>query len=118
MERHSNTARKRLYADIHRLLATLMQSEVSDPRLRGVCITRIEAKPAGHDVTVWVHRPDDEDHEACERRLNTLAPYLMRRLGRALPKSRLPRLHFHWDDALDKGDAVLSALRRMEERGS
>jgi len=118
MMRHSTPARKRLHADIHRLLGMLMQSEISDPRLIGACITRIEAKPSGHDLIVWFHRMNDDDHAASEQRLNKLAPHLMHRLRQALPRSRLPKIHFRWDDPLDKGDAVLGKLRRLEAENS
>ena len=114
--RHPTPARKRLHADIHRMLVTLVQSEVSDPRLSGTCITRVEAKPSGHNLIIWFHRMNDEDHAASEQRLNKLAPHFLHRLRRALPRSRLPRIHFRWDEALDKGDAVLLRLRAIEKR--
>ncbi|MDX8411259.1 MAG: ribosome-binding factor A [Mariprofundaceae bacterium] len=116
--RHSTPAKKRLHADMHRMLGALLQSEISDPRLSGICITRIEAKPSAHDLIVWFHRMNEDDHAACEQRLNKLAPHLMHRLRQALPRNRLPTIHFRWDKALDKGDAVLRILRDLEKSGS
>jgi len=115
---HINPVRKRLHADIHRLLSTLMQSDVNDPRLSGACITRIEPKASGHDLIVWVHRINDEDHNATEQRLNKLSPHFMYRMRHALPNRRLPRIHFRWDEALDRGDAVLRRIREIEKKAS
>jgi ribosome-binding factor A len=107
-------SRNRLQADIHRLLTTLLQREVNDPRLQGVTITGIEMKPGQRTALVKVHRMNEADTKDCIERLNRLAPHFDHELRRALPRKRLPGIRFRWDDAFEAGSAVIDILNRLE----
>jgi len=113
MQQRSST-RNRLQADIHRLLTTLLQREVDDPRLQGVTITAIEMKPGQRTAMVKVHRLNETDPSDCIERLNRLAPHFDHELRRALPRKRLPNVRFRWDDAFEAGSAVVDMLNRLE----
>jgi len=104
----------RLYADMHRLLATLMQRDISDPRLAGMSITRVEAVHGGQQVRVMVHKPGEVDEKMCIEQLNHLAPHFAHQLRHAMPKRRLPGLKFCWDDAIDGAANVTRLLNAME----
>lgn len=112
MQRHSG--KERLYADMRRLLATLMQRDIADPRLAGVSITRTEAVHGGQQLRVLVHRPGEKEPEACVKLLNQLAPHLAHELRHAMPKRRLPGLKFCWDDAIDGAASVNSLLASLQ----
>lgn len=112
--RTPSAGQARLRADIHRLLSTLMQREIADPRLQDVTITRVESAAGGKLLILWVHGPDGIDHRDCIQRLNRLLPHFSRELRQALPKRRLPDLEFRWDDSVDDGDRVLHLLRSLE----
>ena len=111
----STPSQRRLHADIHRLLTTLMQREISDPRLVGIGITRVEAAHHNHLLRVWVHRGGEVDSEACVHSLNKLAGHFMHELRRALPRRRLPTIRFFWDEPFDEGGKVLDILKRLGE---
>ncbi|MFQ5581753.1 MAG: ribosome-binding factor A [Mariprofundaceae bacterium] len=112
---HQGTAtQRRFQADIHRLLGTLLQRDISDPRLQGIVITRVEAAHGRHLLKIWVHRSGEEDAEECTRRLSRLIPHFTHELRRALPCKRLPALKFCWDAAIDKGGDVLHLLQQLE----
>ncbi len=108
------TGKGRLQTDIHRLLTTLMQREIDDPKLFGVTVTRLEPSRAGQGITVYVHRMDEPDPASVVDRLNKMCPHFEHELRRALPKRRFPSLKFRWDDAFDKSSAVLDLLGRMD----
>jgi ribosome-binding factor A len=111
----STPSQRRLHADIHRLLTTLMQREISDPRLIGVGITRVEAVHHNHQLHIWVYRSGETDTQACVRSLNRLAPHFAHELRRALPRRRLPAIRFMWDEPFSEGGKVLDILKRLGE---
>jgi len=112
--RPSSSGKGRLQTDIHRLLSTLMQREIDDPKLFGVSITRIEPSKAQQGMSVYVHRMNEADPKDIVERLNKIRPYFEHELRRALPKKRFPSLRFRWDDAFDKSSSVLDVLNRLE----
>lgn len=105
---------QRLQADIHRLLTTLMQREIDDPRLLGVSVTRLELSKGNQSMTVWIHRIREENSAETIEILNRLAPRFQHGLRRALPRKRIPSLHFKWDDAFDAGGHVMDLIRNLE----
>jgi len=107
--------RLRLHADVHRLLGIMLQRDVSDPRLAGVAVTRIEAARHGRLLKVWVHGMD-VDPEMCVTLLNRLRPHFMHGLRRALPRRRLPELRFVWDKGLDTAAEIDRLLRHGMRR--
>lgn len=106
-------ARARLYADIKRLLSTLMQRDIADPRLIGMCITRIEPSHGGQSVRIRVHKPDTDDTDVCIDRLNHLAAHFSHKLRRAMPKRRLPKLMFYWDKSIEDGSDMSQLLHSL-----
>jgi len=116
MSRSINSpARGRLYADIKRLLSTLMQRDIADPRLIGICITRIAPVHGGQSVHILVHKPDADDTHICIDRLNHLALHFSHELRRAMPKRRLPKLLFCWDKSIEDGGDMIRLLHSLEE---
>jgi ribosome-binding factor A len=81
-------------------LNSLLDSEVSDPRLDGVRVTAVELSRDGSRARAWFSTVDTE---ASEREiLSTLeraSGFLRSRLGEALPLKRLPELRFCCDPA-------------------
>lgn len=105
-----------MYADIRRLLSTLIQREIADPRLIGICITRIEPLHGGQELSVWVHRPDTGDTNTCVGHLNQFAPHFFHELRRAIPRRRLPKIVFRWDQSIESGGDMVRLLEAMEEQ--
>jgi len=114
----TSPARGRLYTDIKRLLSTLMQRDIADPRLLGVCITRIEPSHGGQSVHVWVHKPGADDANVCIDRLNHLAAHFSHELRHAMPKRRLPKLLFCWDQSIEDGGDMIRLLHSLEEKSA
>jgi len=113
MSDHRHTGKARLYADMQRLLATLMQRDISDPRLAGICITRLEVVHGGQQVRIFVHKPGELDQAVCMDRLEHLTPHFAHELRRAMPKRRLPGLKFCWDESIEGAAGVNSILASL-----
>lgn len=112
--RPTTAGKNRLQTDIHRLLTTLMQREIDDPKLLGVTITRLEPSKAQQGMSVYVHRVNETDPKDVVDRLNKIRPHFEHELRQALPKRRFPSLRFRWDDAFDKSSSVLDVLNQLE----
>ncbi len=108
-----SSGKDRLQKDIHRLLTTLMQREIDDPKLFGIAVTRLEPSKAKQGMTVFVHRMDEDDPATVVERLNRICPHFEHELRKALPKRRFPSLRFRWDDAFDRSGAVNDLLSRI-----
>jgi len=108
-----SASKQRFLTDIQRLLSTLLQRDVADPRFHGVSITRVEA--SGRElVKIWVFHNAETEQEVCIQALNRMAPHFEHELRRALSKRRLPTLKFIWDSAFEKSGDVLQMLRNLE----
>lgn len=112
MKKSGVFSKPRLEASITRLLSELLQSEVDDPLLAGLCIVRVKM----HDVTlmkVWVHHISPEAKQGVKK-LNRMSSHFQFMLRRSLGRQKVPRLLFVWDDAADKGQHVLDLLKGLD----
>jgi ribosome-binding factor A len=83
-------------------LATLLQAEIKDPRVRSVTITRVEATQDLSYADVYVRTLTDEiPVEEAIAGLESAEGFVRRRLGRELHLRRIPDFRFHADRALE-----------------
>ncbi|OIO66876.1 MAG: ribosome-binding factor A [Zetaproteobacteria bacterium CG_4_9_14_3_um_filter_49_83] len=109
--------RHRLQTDIHRLLTTLMQRDIDDPRLAGITITEVAITKNSESAVIKIHHMQQVDQKLCVEKLNHLAKHFEYALRQSLKKRRIPALEFVWDVALDKGNAVLDILHGLKTNG-
>lgn len=110
-----SSSRKRLIADIQRLVGMLLLRDVSDPRIQGLVVTRVEDTRGGHTLTLFVHRCGETDVSECMQRLQRMQPHFEHELRSALKVRRLPQIHFAWDVSLDDADRVLRLLKGLDK---
>ena len=111
MKKGKSPALRRFESDMHRLLTTLLQREVEDPMLIGISLTRFEVTDANGEAIAYIHSMLSLDEKEAVKRLNGLAPHLLHLLRKAMPKKRMPKLIFRWDDALDKTHRVMDTMQ-------
>jgi ribosome-binding factor A len=82
-------------------LNSLLDSEVSDPRLDGARVTRVELTRDGSSARVWFVVPHEREVSlaATEAAFERAGGFLRSRLCDALPLKRSPELRFHHDPA-------------------
>ncbi len=110
-------ALQRMQRDLLRLLTQIVQREVDDPELQWITITQVELPRGSREARVFVHAPKGsiEDAESCVRRLNRMAPHFHQALRRARKHRRVPQLRFVWDEAMERGIALMGALRNARQ---
>jgi ribosome-binding factor A len=97
-------------------LARLLHEEATDPRVRGVTLTRVDVSPDLRNATIWWSRIGADEGEAAETveaGLARAASFLRRRLAEELTTRRVPALRFRHDLSLARGAETLELLRSI-----
>ena len=100
---------------IKRLLSTLIQQEVRDPRVGMVNINDVVV---ARDLTTakiyvsFVGRDNDDECQASAEVLNNASGYLRSLLSKELTMRTTPRLQFFYDKTAIKGQALSSLIDR------
>jgi ribosome-binding factor A len=92
-------------------LTNLLQRKASDPRLGMVTITDVVVTPDAlrADVHFSVLGGAEERAEA-QAGLDSAAGWLRREMGRGLRLRNTPKLVFHYDPSLERGEHIASLL--------
>lgn len=114
---------QRIGDQIQRELASLIRQELKDPRLGMVTVSNVKVSPdmgyADIYVTVMGSNLDEKPDESIAV-LNAAAGFLRGEVGRAIRTRVTPRLRFHYDEVVARGNrmAVLinEAVREDQER--
>lgn len=97
-------------------LGILLLREAQDPRLAGVTVTDVQISPDLGHARVYISLIGDEEekHEALEA-LNHASGFLRHQIGDRLELRHVPRLAFHFDASLERGQRILNILHQIEE---
>ena len=106
----------RVANEIRQRLATILEENIEDPRLREVRLTGIDLTS---DLGIaHVHFRTLDDAAAALQAFERAGPYLRRRVGEGLKVRRVPELRFVIDESLDKAERIEEILRDLEEESS
>ena len=110
---------KRLETLILQTVAPLVSQGLRDPRLRMVTVTRIRLSA---DLSVarvnWSCMGDEADRSKAAHALEHARGVLQGVVAKAMQTRVTPRLHFHYDEALEKALRVTRILEDLaRERG-
>jgi ribosome-binding factor A len=96
-------------------LAELILTRVGDPRIGFVSVTGVKISPELDVARVYVTvLGDSKARDAAMKGLQSAAPYLQSELNKRIRLRRIPRLRFHYDESLDRGFAIETALRKAK----
>jgi ribosome-binding factor A len=95
-------------------LNSILDGEIGDERLEGVCVTLVELARDGSRARIWYSTTTPSTLDAAgiastEHALEHAAPFLRRRLCDSLPLKRMPELSFRFDPA------ALGAAAKMDD---
>jgi ribosome-binding factor A len=110
MKQTPNT--RRLNEQAREVVASLLVSEVSDPRIRLVTVTGAEVSPDRSVLLVFVST-DPERYEEVMAGLESAKGRLRSLIGKALTWRVTPELKFYIDDSVDEGMVIDAALRAV-----
>jgi ribosome-binding factor A len=109
---------ERVGEQIRAEVARVLREEVADPRVGLVTILRVDVSPDLRNALVlWsrIETPEGASLADVEAGLESAAPFVRRRLARALPLRRMPELRFRRDPGLELGDRTLAILRELSD---
>jgi ribosome-binding factor A len=102
----------RINTQLQSELAALIRGELSDPRVVGVTITKVDVSPDLRNARVSVSLlGSDEQLGDALKGLNRATGKLRHELGERLQLRHVPQLHFAADTALREGDRISALIR-------
>lgn len=110
MKQTSNT--RRLNEQAREVVASLLVTEVSDPRIELVTVTGAEVSPDRSVLLVFVST-DPERYDEVLAGLESAKGRLRSLLGHALGWRVTPELRFYIDESVDSGMRIDEALRAV-----
>lgn len=100
--------KERVGNQLHEVIASLLLTEVDDPRVQSVQITDVDVTPDLKQATVYYVMLDKREADPdVQEGLERAKGYLKRELGKRLHLRFLPDLRFEYDVSVERG-------RRME----
>jgi ribosome-binding factor A len=101
----------RLGEEIREAVAQIIASELKDPRIGFVTVTRVAITPDLRTVRVHVGVLGDKaQHTKTLAGLSQAAGFIRRELGKRIRMRHTPELSFHYDAGLDATDRVAQLL--------
>lgn len=106
---------ERVSGEIQHLVASLLTSDLTDPRLKGVSITKVNLTRDLRLARINYFMSDaDEDAKAAARKgLASASVFIRRRIGQALSLRYVPDLQFFYDDGIDARERIEELLSEI-----
>jgi ribosome-binding factor A len=101
---------RRVAEQIQRELAVLIQQELTDPRVKMVTVSAVElSRDLKHGKVFITSLDDTHKHNEIVNAVQHASGFLQHELGHRLRMRTIPRLHFVYDESIERG-TQLSAL--------
>jgi ribosome-binding factor A len=104
----------RVASFIHRELAGILHKKINDSRIGMITIT--EVKVSADLSHAWVRYSQIGNEEAryrTKKGLQSATQFIKGELGKALPTHRVPRLHFVYDDRIEKTSQLIDQINAL-----
>ena len=110
------TRLKRTDELLREAIAEMILTRVADPRVRFVSVTGVQISPELDTARVFVTvLGNPEERDKAMKGLKSAAPYLQSELQKRVRLRRTPKLRFIYDESVDRGFRIESALREAKE---
>lgn len=107
---------EQLNSQILEVLSTVLQTEMRDPRLQLLNVTRIEVNRDGsHALVYFISVEEDADNKELEKALTGAKGFLRSVLAETLDLRQTPDLTFRYDEAAQETQRVLALLDQIAE---
>jgi ribosome-binding factor A len=110
---------ERIAEQIREEVSQIVASEVSDPRVGLITVTRVKVTPDLSLARVyWTSMADTAERKVTVKALARAAPYVRHLLSSRLTLRRSPEVHFIFDQSVaaqDRVEQILQELKREEE---
>ncbi len=111
----SSIKQQRMAERIRSILSELLRSEVRDPRLKNVTVTRVKLDQELQFADVYVNALGDESRQKeVIAGLDRSKGFLRRELASRVRVRQTPDMHFHWDLNLEHGERLNQILDGLD----
>jgi len=104
----------RVASQLEAALAEILAREVSDPRLAGVVVTRVELTDDLGLLSAHVRLLDESGRAGAMRALDRASSRIRRELGARVKTRIVPQVRFFYDEGQDRQARVEQLLREIE----
>jgi ribosome-binding factor A len=103
---------------IRREISELIQRELRDPRLdEFIAVTEVNTSPDLKFAKVFVScMSGQQEEQRILGILNSAAGFLRTELAKTVRLRRVPELHFHWDNSIERGDRILRLIDEVSQQ--
>jgi ribosome-binding factor A len=99
---------------IREVVSMAILTELRDPRIEGVTVTRVEVSPDMRQAKVHVSIMGDAAHQKlCLHGLRSSAGFLQNKISDRIDTRYTPRLQFHIDEGVKKSLAISQLLHEL-----
>ena len=99
---------------IRTILSDLLLTQINDPRLEGVTITRVKVTPDTTRADVYYSvLGEEEARQTAQKGLESAASRLRREIGGRTRLRNTPMLVFHWDPSLEYAEHIEQLLDEL-----
>ena len=96
-------------------IGSILTREVKDPRVGFATVTRVETTPDLAHARIWISVIGQQgERKQTIAALERAMPFVRHELGARLRLRRIPSLHVHLDDTLERGTRILHLLDELE----
>jgi ribosome-binding factor A len=95
-------------------LCDLLETQLDDPRLEGITITRVKVAPDTTRAEIYFSvLGDQEARQTAQEGLESAAGRLRREIGARTRLRNTPALIFHWDPSLEYSERIDQLLDQL-----
>jgi ribosome-binding factor A len=100
---------------LQKQVSSLLEFELSDPRLQGLTVSAVEISPDLRHARVFIVAVGDPEREKEIRHgLQSAVPFVRRELARRVQLRIVPELDFAFDHSIEQGDRIERLLREAQ----
>ena len=109
---HTFSRADRVAEQLHREISSIMQRQVSDPRLQSLTITRVKLSPDLKNAKVY-YSTTEEDVSALAKPLKKAAGFVRSALSTSVALRYTPKVIFYLDDAVIRSQRIADILQNI-----
>lgn len=107
---------EQLNSQLLEVLSTVLQTEMRDPRLQLLNVTRVQVnRDASHAMIYFTSLEDETERKDIEKALHGAKGFLRSVLAETLDLRQTPDLTFRYDEAAEETQRVLDLLDQIAE---
>jgi ribosome-binding factor A len=107
---------RRIEEQIQKELASIIQFDLKDPRVKWVTISGVEvSRDLSHATIFYTVLGQDEQSKDTLKGLEKASGFMRKELGKRVHMRSMPQLHFKFDQSLTRGEKMSTLINKAIE---